>query len=130
MAMHAPPLPGEILREDVLQALGVSVTEAVKQLGVMRAALSRVLRGHAAISPEMALRIEARLGGEPRWAGCAAWFRFARLLGSVPGCPLDGCRWPGWPSTSPQGRVHGAPSSGQPGTAGANVTKQNWGPSA
>ncbi|VWC31845.1 LacI family transcriptional regulator [Burkholderia metallica] len=57
-----PPHPGEALRDDVLPALGLSVTEAAAQLGVTRAALSRILHGHASISPEMALRLEAWLG--------------------------------------------------------------------
>jgi addiction module HigA family antidote len=60
--MHNPPHPGETLREDVLPALGLNVTEASKQLGVTRAALSRVLNGRAGLSPEMALRIERWLG--------------------------------------------------------------------
>lgn len=64
--MHNPPHPGEALREDVLPALGLSVTEAAEQLGVTRAALSRVINGRAAISPEMALRLEAWLGAEHR----------------------------------------------------------------
>jgi antitoxin HigA-1 len=42
--------------------LGLTVTEAATQLGVTRAALSRVLNGKAAISPEMALRLERWLG--------------------------------------------------------------------
>ena len=62
--MFNPPHPGETLREDVLPALGLSVTEAAAQLGVTRAALSRVLNGRAAISPTMALRIEGWLGVE------------------------------------------------------------------
>ena len=62
--MHNPPHPGGTLREDVLPALGLSITEAAKQLGVTRAALSRVLNEHAAISPEMALRLEGWLGVE------------------------------------------------------------------
>lgn len=64
MRMHNPPHPGMTLRDDVLPALGLSVTDAAKQLGVARVTLSRVLNGHAAISPEMALRIEAWLGLE------------------------------------------------------------------
>ena len=60
--MFNPPHPGETLREDVLPALGLTVTDAAAQLGVTRAALSRVLNGRAAISPEMALRIEGWLG--------------------------------------------------------------------
>lgn len=62
--MHSPPHPGETLREDILPALGLSVTEAAEQLGVARPSLSRVLNGRAAISPEMALRIEKWLGVE------------------------------------------------------------------
>lgn len=62
--MYNPPHPGETLRNDILPALGLTVTEASAQLGVTRAALSRVLNGRAAISPEMALRIEKWLGVE------------------------------------------------------------------
>lgn len=60
--MHNPPHPGETLREDVLPALHLTVTAAARQLGVTRSALSRVLNGRAAISPDMALRLEAWLG--------------------------------------------------------------------
>jgi antitoxin HigA-1 len=62
--MHNPPHPGETLRDDILPELGLTVTEAAAQLGVTRAALSRVLNGRAGISPEMALRLEAWLGEE------------------------------------------------------------------
>jgi addiction module HigA family antidote len=62
--MFNPPHPGETLREDVLPALSLTVTEAAMQLGITRAALSRVLNGRAAISPTMALRIEGWLGVE------------------------------------------------------------------
>jgi len=62
--MHNPPHPGPTLRDDVLPALELTVTAAAEQLGVTRPALSRVLNGKAAISPEMALRIEAWLGVE------------------------------------------------------------------
>ena len=62
--MLDPPHPGLTLRDDVLPALGLSVTEAAEQLGVSRVTLSRVLNGRAAISPEMALRVEAWLGVE------------------------------------------------------------------
>lgn len=62
--MHNPPHPGETLREDVLPALGLSVTDAAAQLGVTRAAFSRVLNARAGVSPEMALRLERWLGVE------------------------------------------------------------------
>lgn len=62
--MYNPPHPGVTLRDDVLPALGLTVTAAAEQLGVTRAALSRVLNERAAISPEMALRLENWLGVE------------------------------------------------------------------
>jgi addiction module HigA family antidote len=61
-AMHNPPHPGEVLR-DWLD--GVTVTEAASKLGVTRPALSRVLNGSAAISPEMDLRLSKALGTTP-----------------------------------------------------------------
>lgn len=62
--MVNPPHPGLTPRDEVLPALGLGVTQAAEQLDVSRVALSRVLNGRAAISPEMALRIEAWLGVE------------------------------------------------------------------
>jgi len=62
--IHNPPHPGETLRDDVLPALGLSVTKAAEQLNISRAALSRVLNGRAGISSEMALRLEGWLGVE------------------------------------------------------------------
>ncbi|PKO91597.1 MAG: addiction module antidote protein, HigA family [Betaproteobacteria bacterium HGW-Betaproteobacteria-1] len=62
--MYNPPHPGETLREDILPTLGLTVKEAAEQLGVARPSLSRVLNGRAAISPEMALRLEQWLGVE------------------------------------------------------------------
>ena len=59
-----PAHPGEVLKEDVLPALGLTVTEAAAQLGVTRPTLSKVLNGQSAISPEMAIRLEAWLGIE------------------------------------------------------------------
>ncbi|WP_249961083.1 HigA family addiction module antitoxin [Histophilus somni] len=62
MTMFNPPHPAEILREDILPELGLTVTEAAKQLGVNRVTLSRLLRGKSAISADMALRLHAWLG--------------------------------------------------------------------
>lgn len=62
--MFNPPHLGLTLRDDVLPALGLTVTQAAAQLDVSRVALSRVLNARAAISRDMALRIEAWLGIE------------------------------------------------------------------
>ena len=72
--MFNPPHPGLTLRDDVLPALGLNVTQAAQQLGVNRVTLSRVLNGRAAISPEMAFRIEAWLGKE-RGGDASLWLR-------------------------------------------------------
>ena len=58
MMMKNPPHPGELLREDVLMSLGVEVTEAAQRLGISRSSLSRVINGHAGISPNLAVRLE------------------------------------------------------------------------
>ena len=62
MTMHSPSHPGEIIREEVLNPLGLDVTKSAAVLGVTRPALSRVLNEKAALSPEMALRIEKAFG--------------------------------------------------------------------
>jgi addiction module HigA family antidote len=58
----APCSPGEFIREEVLGELGLSVTDAAAALGVRRATLSDLVNGNAALSPEMALRIEKAFG--------------------------------------------------------------------
>jgi addiction module HigA family antidote len=55
---HEHRHPGETLRETVFEPLNLSVTEAAARLAMSRVALSRVLNGHAAISPDLALRLE------------------------------------------------------------------------
>ena len=56
--MKDHPHPGELLREDVLAPLGIEVTDAAQRLGISRTTLSRVLNGHAGISPDLAVRLE------------------------------------------------------------------------
>src|SRR5512143_3758318 len=64
--VQSPPVhPGEILREDVLPALRLSVTEAARQLGVARQTLHRILAGKAAVTPEMAVRLGKFCGNGP-----------------------------------------------------------------
>ncbi|GES43984.1 transcriptional regulator [Rhizobium dioscoreae] len=59
---HIPPHPGGHVRESVIEAFGLSVTQAARSLGVTRAALSAVLNERADLSPEMALRLEKAFG--------------------------------------------------------------------
>ncbi len=64
--VQSPPVhPGEVLRDDVLPALRLSVTEAARQLGVARQTLHRILAGRAAVTPEMAVRLGRFCGNGP-----------------------------------------------------------------
>ena len=56
--IHTHPHPGEILKETVFEPLNLSVTQAAERLAMSRGALSRVLNGKAAISPDLAVRLE------------------------------------------------------------------------
>lgn len=57
-----PSHPGEFIREEVLNELGLSIAQAAAILGVRRATLSDLVNSNAALSPEMALRIEKAFG--------------------------------------------------------------------
>ena len=62
MRMARPAHPGQFIRMEVTEPLGLSVTQAAKILGVTRPALSALLNARAALSSEMALRIEKAFG--------------------------------------------------------------------
>ena len=70
MTMKNPPHPGLSIKKNCLEPLGVNVSEAAKILGVARHTLSRVLHGHASISPEMAVRLE-----KAGWSNAEFWLR-------------------------------------------------------
>ena len=57
-----PSHPGDFIRTEIIEELGLNVTKAAKVLGVRRATLSDLLNGHASLSPEMALRVEKAFG--------------------------------------------------------------------
>jgi len=62
MPMKNPPHPGELIKTEIIEALGLSVSKAADVLKVRRATLSDLLHGKAALTPEMALRIEKAFG--------------------------------------------------------------------
>ena len=64
------PHSGLSVRADCLEALGLSVTGGAKALGVSRQALNNLVHGQAAISPEMAIRLDKAFGG-----GAETWLR-------------------------------------------------------
>ena len=65
-----PAHPGFSVRYDCLEPLSLTVTKAAKLLGVTRQALNNLVNGRAAISPEMAERLDQAFGG-----GAEAWLR-------------------------------------------------------
>jgi addiction module HigA family antidote len=60
--MKNPPHPGELIRTEIVEALGLSVSRAAEILGVRRATLSDLLHSKSALTPEMALHIEKAFG--------------------------------------------------------------------
>src|SRR5256885_11272668 len=64
-ANRRPTHPGELLREDVLPALGMTQTELAERLGVSRLTVSELLHGKRALSPDMAVRLARLLRTTP-----------------------------------------------------------------
>jgi addiction module HigA family antidote len=62
MPMYNPPHPGEVVRTEIIEAHGLTVTAASRVLGVSRQALSSLLNGHTGLTGDMALRIEKAFG--------------------------------------------------------------------
>lgn len=72
--MHNPPHPGSVLADVVFPSLETNITEAAKEIGVSRISLSRVANNHAAISSEMAVKIERWLCKMGREGGSAEYW--------------------------------------------------------
>lgn len=68
--MLNPPHPGLSVRQDCLDPLGLTVTDAARILGVTRQALNNLVNARAGISPEMAVRLDKAFGG-----GAETWLR-------------------------------------------------------
>ena len=62
MPMKNPPHPGDLIKTEIIEALGLNVSKAAEILSVRRATLSDLLHGKAALTPMMALRIEKAFG--------------------------------------------------------------------
>lgn len=70
MTMHNPPHPGEVVREECIKPLGLTVTKAAGILGISRITLSELVNGHAGISPDMAIRLSKAFGSSAKvWLG-------------------------------------------------------------
>lgn len=62
MTMFNPAHPGEILKELIIDALGLTITDVASHLNVSRNTLSKILNAGGAITPEMAMRLELVFG--------------------------------------------------------------------
>jgi antitoxin HigA-1 len=62
MPMFNPPHPGEVIRTEIIEAHGLTVTAAAKVLGVSRQALSAMLNAQTDLTGDMALRLEKAFG--------------------------------------------------------------------
>lgn len=70
MSIHNPPHPGEIVRYECLEPLGLTVTRAAQGLGVTRQALSDLVNEKAGVSVEMSIRLSKAFGSTPEtWLG-------------------------------------------------------------
>lgn len=70
-----PTHPGEVLLEDVMKPLGLTITEAAKYLGVTRKTLSELVHGHSSLSTDMAVRISVATGTTPE-----SWYQMQAKL--------------------------------------------------
>ena len=70
MRMKNPPHPGRIVRQECIEPLGLSVTQAARSLGVTRQTLNNLVNLRAGVSPEMAIRLSKAFGSSPEvWLG-------------------------------------------------------------
>ena len=80
MKMKNPPHPGRIVRQECIQPLGITVTEAARALGVTRQALNNVVNLKSGISPEMAIRLSKAFGSSLEvWLGMQMAYDLAQL---------------------------------------------------
>ena len=63
MPMKNPPHPGGFVRDECIEPLGLTITQAAAALGVTRVTLSELVNGRRGISPEMAVRLSKAFGG-------------------------------------------------------------------
>lgn len=79
--MKKPPHPGDLVRDDCLEPLGLSVTEGARVLGVTRQALNNLVNRKSGISPEMAIRLEKAFGGRASiWLGIQMDYDLAQAM--------------------------------------------------
>jgi addiction module HigA family antidote len=80
MRMKNPPHPGRVVRQECIEPLHLTVTEAAKRLGVTRQALNNLVNEKAGVSPEMAIRLSKAFGSSPEvWLGMQMEYDLAQI---------------------------------------------------
>ncbi len=72
---HRPTHPGEILREDVLPAIRMTLTEFARRLGVSRRTVSQIVNERRPVTPDMAVRLARLIGSTPSF-----WLRLQQAV--------------------------------------------------
>ena len=90
-----PTHPGEVLLEDIIKPLGITITEAAKDLGVNRKTLSDLVNGKCSLTPEMAVRISQATNTSPEsWMNMQIkldlWKALKNKPRNITGFPLSG----------------------------------------
>ena len=79
MSMKNPPHPGRIVRQECIEPLGLTITEAAARLGVKRQTLNNLVNEKAGISPEMSIRLSKAFGSRPEvWLGLQIQYDLAK----------------------------------------------------
>jgi len=79
MTMKNPPHPGRIIRQECIEPLGLTITDAAKRLGVKRQTLNNLVNGKAGISAEMSIRLAKAFGSRPEvWLGLQMQYNLAK----------------------------------------------------
>jgi len=77
--MKNPPHPGRIVRQECIEPLGLTITEAAERLGVTRQTLDKLVNGKTGISPEMSIRLSKAFGSSSdMWLGLQMEFNLAK----------------------------------------------------
>lgn len=84
MPMKNPPHPGQIVYDECIRPLGLSIKEAAEGLGVTRQTLSRLVNGQTGISPSMAVRLSKGFGGSVEsWMRQQLQYDLAKIMESA-----------------------------------------------
>ena len=79
MTMKNPPHPGRIIRQECIEPLGLTITDAAAALGVKRQTLNNLVNARAGVSAEMSIRLSKAFGSRPEvWLGLQIQYDLAK----------------------------------------------------